>query len=88
VRRNDLQPGDLVFFRPSRKNRHVGVYLSDGEFVHASSSSGVTISQLDAAYWRRTWWQARRVLPESEQADTLPAVPQPPSTDRPDRGGW
>lgn len=88
VKRNDLQPGDLVFFRPSRKYRHVGVYLSDGEFVHASSSSGVTISRLDAAYWRRTWWQARRVLPESEYANVSPSTPSPPTTDRPARGGW
>ena len=62
VRRRDLQPGDLVFFRPGRKKRHVGVYLSDGEFVHASASSGVTVSRLHNPYWDDHWWQARRVL--------------------------
>ncbi len=60
-------PGDLLFFRPrGRRSRHVGIYLGRGEFVHASSSEGVTVSRLDDAYWRRTFWKARRVLPQVE----------------------
>lgn len=58
-----LRPGDLVFFRPEWKERHVGIYLSDGEFLHASSSSGVTVSNLRRDYWTERWWQARRLLP-------------------------
>lgn len=88
VRRSALQPGDLVFFKTGRKTRHVGVYLSGNEFVHASSSSGVTISSLETDYWRRTWWHARRVLPNHQRIspDASPA----PSTDsaQPSRAGW
>ncbi len=60
-----LEPGDLVFFRTAPKTRHVGIYLSNGEFAHASTSEGVRISDLDSDYWRRTYWMSRRVLPES-----------------------
>lgn len=57
----ELQPGDLVFFRPGR-SRHVGIYIQDGEFAHASESQGVTISRLDESYWDRAYWTSRRVL--------------------------
>ncbi|MFP4477116.1 MAG: NlpC/P60 family protein [Desulfatibacillaceae bacterium] len=59
---SDLAPGDLVFFRPDDKGRHVGIYFSDGEFAHVSKSRGVMISRLDDPYWRKCYWQARRVL--------------------------
>ncbi len=62
VSRSRIQPGDLVFFRPSNRKRHVGVYLSGGEFVHASSSRGVMISNINSPYWRKIFWKARRVL--------------------------
>lgn len=61
ISRDDLQPGDLVFFRPA-KTRHVGIYLNDGKFAHASSSEGVTISSLDLEYWRDAYWMSRRIL--------------------------
>ena len=65
VAREDLVPGDLVFFR-RRGVRHVGVYLGAGDFIHASSSRGVTVSTMDSGYWSRYYWQSRRVLPEFE----------------------
>lgn len=78
VRRSALQPGDLVFFRvDTRKGRHVGIYLSDGEFLHASASEGVTTSRLDQSYWDRRWWQARRVLSPSVAADADTAASAP-----------
>jgi cell wall-associated NlpC family hydrolase len=84
VSRRALRPGDLVFFLPSRGKPHVGIYLSDGEFVHASSSRGVTVSNLDRSYWTDAWWQARRVLqgpaPASDSAASSPASGQ--------RSGW
>lgn len=61
IRRSDLRPGDLVFFKTGRKVRHVGIYIEDGKFFHASTSKGVTISRLDGYYWRDRYWQARRV---------------------------
>ena len=63
IDRDQLQSGDLVFFR-RRGVRHVGVYLSDGEFIHASSSRGVTVSSLSDSYWDRYYWMSRRILSE------------------------
>jgi cell wall-associated NlpC family hydrolase len=57
-----LQPGDLVFFRPTWKTRHVGIYLGDDQFIHASTTKGVTRSSLKAHYWRKHLTEARRVL--------------------------
>lgn len=67
VQRRDLRPGDLVFFRPPTKSRHVGIYLNDGEFAHVSSSQGVTISDLNQEYWEQSYWTSRRVLAESDR---------------------
>ena len=61
ITRDQLSPGDLVFFRPPG-NRHVGIYVGQGRFLHASSARGVMISKLDNSYWRRYYWQARRPL--------------------------
>lgn len=61
VKAAELKPGDLVFFRTGRTRYHVGVYISEGRFLHASTSSGVMISSLNEAYWRRTYLQSRRV---------------------------
>lgn len=87
----ELQPGDLVFFRPTNRKQHVGIYLSDGEFVHASTSEGVTVSALDNAYWQRRYWTARRILSDQslaasdaeENRDNSPTDTPPPS-----RPGW
>ncbi|MCB1747741.1 MAG: C40 family peptidase [Gammaproteobacteria bacterium] len=62
VPRDELQMGDLVFFKTGLNSRHVGIYLRNGEFMHASRLVGVTISKLRNRYWRAKWWQARRVL--------------------------
>jgi probable lipoprotein NlpC len=60
----DYKEGDLLFFRIGRAGKvdHVGVYLGGGEFVHASASSGVTISDLGEKYYRRRFIKARRYL--------------------------
>lgn len=61
VRKSDLQPGDLVFFKiRSRNITHVGVYLGDDKFAHASSSKGVMISNLNEAYWKRYYYNGGR----------------------------
>ncbi|MCM2131017.1 C40 family peptidase [Larsenimonas rhizosphaerae] len=62
ISKTALKPGDLVFFRPYRGDRHVGIYVGDGYFMHASSSSGVRLSRLDNPYWTRHYWQARRTV--------------------------
>lgn len=63
VRRN-LREGDLVFFtsdRSGRKVAHVGIYLKDNKFVHASTSSGVIVSRLDEKYYTRHWMSGGRI---------------------------
>ena len=62
VRRADILPGDLVFFATGVKLRHVGVYLGQNEFLHASTSRGVMISRLDNVYWNERYLQSRRVV--------------------------
>ncbi len=68
IEKSALQAGDLVFFRSRRYPHHVGVYLSEGEFIHASSSNGVIISELDRGYWARHFWRARR-MPQIDDDD-------------------
>jgi cell wall-associated NlpC family hydrolase len=74
VEKADLRPGDLVFFR-RRGTRHVGVYLGDGEFIHASSSKGVIVSRLDEDYYTRHYWTARRVLDDPSRFHLAGAPP-------------
>jgi lipoprotein Spr/probable lipoprotein NlpC len=62
VKKADLQAGDLVFFKPPSYPRHVGIYLNNSRFVHASKSKGVTISKMDPYYWDKYFWTARRLL--------------------------
>jgi lipoprotein Spr len=56
--------GDLVFFRTERNNKitHVGIYVGDNEFIHASSSQGVIISGLSEKYWAKAYVAGRRIL--------------------------
>lgn len=63
VPRNAIQTGDLVFFNTGRgpNGKHVGVYVKEGQFLHASTKGGVIYSSLSAPYWSRTFWQARRL---------------------------
>lgn len=64
VAKDDLQPGDLVFFHTLRKRfSHVGIYAGDGKFIHASSRAEkeVMISDIDSSYWARHYDGARRI---------------------------
>ena len=63
IDKNELKPGDLVFFKPPRIKRHVGIYLSNGEFAHTSSRKGVIISRIDDPYWNKSYWTSRRIMP-------------------------
>ncbi|TAL43619.1 MAG: NlpC/P60 family protein, partial [Chitinophagaceae bacterium] len=53
ISRTHLQQGDLLFFNTRGGVSHVGVYLQNNKFVHASTSGGVTISDLYDPYWLR-----------------------------------
>ncbi|MEL6445503.1 MAG: NlpC/P60 family protein [Bacteroidota bacterium] len=91
----EFQTGDLIFFKTGRRRNHVGVYLRDGMFVHASSSQGVTVSSLEG-YYTRKYWTARRVLPRFGTLQPVvaeaPDVPVSPVPVRPTspalRPGW
>lgn len=76
VTRDELQVGDLVFFRPPGVYRHVGVYVGDGYFLHVSTSQGVKLSELDNTYWRRHYWQARRPVEQTQLAQRAALGPE------------
>lgn len=61
VSKNNLKPGDLVFFKTTPGDRHVGVYIGEDQFIHASKIEGVTISSLDNQYWVDHYETARRL---------------------------
>jgi len=67
----ELQPGDLIFFANKKKKRinHVGVYLSDGQFIHASSSKGIMVSNLDDRYWKARFVSSKRHLALNAYSD-------------------
>ncbi len=65
VSRSNLRTGDLVLFRAGSTGRHVGIYIGNNQFVHASTSSGVIISSMNEPYWKKRYNEARRVLSRS-----------------------
>lgn len=63
IAKRNLKEGDLVFFHNGRNKRtanHVGIYLKDNRFIHASNS-GVIVSSLDEPYYKKYWMQGGRV---------------------------
>ena len=62
VSRSDLQPGDMVFFSTFRKKyiNHVGIYIGDGKFIHASIKKGVIVSSLREGYYSTAWRKGGR----------------------------
>ncbi len=61
VPRGSLHVGDLIFFHTSAFYNHVGIYLGDATFLHASTSRGVMISSMKLEYWANRYWTARRI---------------------------
>ena len=63
VAKADLQPGDLVFFDTSGSGvSHVGIYVGSGNFMHASTNQGVTITALESTYYASRYVKARRII--------------------------
>ena len=63
ISKGKLREGDLVFFHNGRKKKratHVGIYLKNGKFIHASTSRGVIISNLNEDYWKKHWLSGGR----------------------------
>lgn len=63
VAKSDLKAGDLVFFNTGRgpNGKHVGIYMENGRFLHASTKGGVIYSDMNSPYWSKTFWQGRRL---------------------------
>lgn len=58
----ELEMGDLIFFKTGFNTRHVGIYLEGGKFLHASTKKGVTISRLDNLYYTDHLWKIKRII--------------------------
>ncbi|MPV85579.1 peptidase P60 [Cardiobacteriales bacterium ML27] len=58
---SERKPGDLVFFKTGWNLRHVGIYVGDNQFMHASTSKGVIISSLSNPYWEKYYWKTTRI---------------------------
>lgn len=67
IEKDKLREGDLVFFKTNGKSiSHVGIYVGDGKFAHASSTKGITITSLDDKYYAKRYVTARRVLSDDQ----------------------
>jgi cell wall-associated NlpC family hydrolase len=63
VNRNELKPGDLVFFNTIRRFSHVGIYLGDNRFVHAPRTGAeIRVEDMSLGYWTQRYNGARRVM--------------------------
>ena len=76
IDRNDLQPGDLVFFNTMRRAfSHVGIYVGEGRFIHAPKPGAqVRVEDMRMGYWERRFNGARRVAASPQ--DAPPAAQQ------------
>ena len=74
VQRDELRPGDLVFFNTLRRTfSHVGIYVGEGKFIHSPRAGGeVRVEDMRIAYWMKRFTGARR-------ADTAAAIATAPT---------
>lgn len=61
VSSKELKPGDLVFFKTGIAKHHVGIYVENGKFIHASTSKGVILSDMKNVYWSKHYWKSLRI---------------------------
>ena len=61
IKKSQLKLGDLVFFKTGKIDRHVGVYMGDGNFMHASIK-GVKFTKLNKAFYKKAYWTSRRII--------------------------
>lgn len=67
VAKADLREGDLVFFKTNGKSiSHVGIYIGDGQFAHASTKDGIVITGMDDRYYTKRYVTARRILTDEQ----------------------
>lgn len=80
IERNDLQPGDLVFFNTlKRAYSHVGIYLGEGQFIHAPRTGArVRVESMNTRYWKARFNGARRALQaQTQSTPSVAATPRP-----------
>ena len=82
IRRDELKPGDLVFFNTLKRTfSHVGIYVGEGKFIHSPRPGGeVRVEDMGFAYWRKRFTGARRVESLAEAPAAAPPAPAPDST--------
>jgi cell wall-associated NlpC family hydrolase len=82
VKREDLKPGDLVFFNTLKRTfSHVGIYIGDNRFIHAPrTGQRVRTEDLSFAYWAKRFTGARRVEASAVVDKAAPAATTTPST--------
>lgn len=61
IPKTELLLGDLVFFKTGKTDRHVGIYMGDGTFLHASIK-GVKYTKLNKPFYKKAYWTSRRVI--------------------------
>ena len=78
IDRNELQPGDLVFFNTMRQAfSHVGIYVGEGKFIHSPKPGAqVRVENMSMSYWAHRFDGARRVVSASAPVPELSAVKQ------------
>lgn len=83
VKRDELKPGDLVFFNTLKRTfSHVGIYIGEGKFIHSPrSGASVRVEDMRYAYWSKRFTGARRAPPLAEVA--IPAAQAAPAAAKP-----
>jgi len=79
LERDELEPGDLVFFATGKSRKrvsHVGIYVGNGRMIHASASRGVMESGIGQSYWVKNYHSSGRVIESdpSHRQQTTPAI--------------
>lgn len=74
IEKNDLKPGDLVFFNTMRRAfSHVGIYVGGGRFIHSPRAGGeVRVENMGQSYWQQRFDGARRVLADASTQAVAP----------------
>jgi cell wall-associated NlpC family hydrolase len=72
IKREELKPGDLVFFNTLKRTfSHVGIYIGEGKFIHAPRTGGeVRVEDMRYAYWSKRFTGARRAQPLESSAES------------------
>ncbi len=72
IKLENLKEGDLIFFQTTGRDiSHVGIYLTNNKFVHAATSNGVMVSDLNDSYWQRCYKGAGRVAKRDQMFSSV-----------------